>query len=223
VAIGENAPRFASDGGALVLTAATVAVFLVYVHGRLQVMPPAQRNASFELSMQMEQPAAPVPPVPPPPVPPRPKQRHLVQMLETPTEPLPVVEEPAPADPAAALMSEPAPASAPATASHPDLDARYAAELHANIDRRTVPPDSAQYRLHHPSGEVRVRFIVTRGGEPQGVALLQSSGSPLLDEAALNIVASGHYPSMPAGVFSGEAKHAFVVTIEFRSGLRAGR
>jgi TonB family protein len=57
---------------------------------------------------------------------------------------------------------------------------------------------------------------VTRSGEPKDVALLRSSGSSLLDEAALHIVAAGRYAPMPAEAFSGEARHTFVVTIEFR-------
>jgi TonB family protein len=141
---------------------------------------------------------------------------HVVpRAAPQPLQPLPLIEEPAPegADLVAADPAPPAPAAAPSRA---DLEAQYAAQLREDIDRRTHPPDTAQYRLQHPSGEVRVRFLVSRSGEPRAVALLRTSGSRLLDEAALGIVASGHYPPMPDKLFVGEAQHPFAVTIEFR-------
>ena len=123
-------------------------------------------------------------------------------------------DEPVPSDAQLIAPSAPAPAAAPQ--SHPDLEAQYAAALRADIDRRTRPPNSLQYRLRHPSGEVRVRFVVTRSGEVKGLTLLRSSGSGLLDEEALEIVSSGQYPPMPEKAFIGETRHTFVVTIEFR-------
>jgi TonB family protein len=123
------------------------------------------------------------------------------------------VAEATPDDVAFAADAQPA---QPMPSSRPDLDGQYAAQLRADIDRRTRPPDSPQYRLRHPSGEVRVRFVVTRNGTQKAAALLRTSGSSLLDEAALLIVASGHYPPMPAEAFAGESEHTFVVTIEFR-------
>jgi protein TonB len=135
-------------------------------------------------------------------------------------DPEPVLNEVAEGDPAPAVVV-PAAESAPAVVSDPDLNAQYAAQLRTNIDRRTPPPDTLQYRLQHPSGEVRVRFTVTRGGEPQAVSLLRSSGYPLLDSTALNIVSSGHSAPMGPKVFVGEMQHVFVVTIEFRPQMRA--
>ena len=98
----------------------------------------------------------------------------------------------------------------------PDLEAEYAAGLRADIDRRTHAPDSAQYRLRRPSGEVRVGFVVLRNGEAKVVRVLRSSGSSILDDAAQTTVSSGHYPPMPAKAFAGESEHMFAVTIEFR-------
>jgi protein TonB len=100
--------------------------------------------------------------------------------------------------------------------SHPDLEGEYAANLRADIDRRTHAPDSAQYRLRRPSGEVRVGFVVMRNGATKGIRVLRSSGSSILDEAAQSTVSSGHYPPMPTKAFAGEAEHMFAVTIEFR-------
>jgi TonB family protein len=129
---------------------------------------------------------------------------------------MPVERDPMPEGGALVASSDAAASAAPAGEFRPDLEAQYAAGLRADIDRRTRPPDSVQYRLHRPSGEVRVSFIVMRNGEPKVVRVLRSSQSSILDETAVAIVSSGHYPPMPARVFAGETEHLFAVTIEFR-------
>jgi TonB family protein len=210
---------YASDATALVLTAAVVGLFLATVTVRLiDARSHAPRDRQLQLSLA-EEPPAPPPPAPPPPQPHKESQQRTVQLPAPPVEPTPAIVASDSADEASAPM--PAPASQPAPPSDPDLDARYAAELRANIDRRTTPPDSPQYRLHHPSGEAQVLFVVTRSGEQHAVRLLRSSGSALLDEAALRIVSEGHYPPMPAKVFVGESQHTFAVTIEFRAAYHA--
>jgi periplasmic protein TonB len=205
-----------SDATALALTAAVAAVILLSSRTLLLMFAtkPAVRDRGIELTLQEAPPEA--PPAPPPPLP-RPPVPRAARAQPQPREPLPVVEELAPAN-ADLIAAAPAPPAPPASGpSRADLEAQYAAALRADIDSRTRPPDSAQYRLHRPSGEVHVRFVVLRSGEPQAVAVLRSSGSPLLDAAAVGIVASGRYPPMPPKCFVGEVQHTFIVTIEFRS------
>jgi protein TonB len=209
--------QYASDATALIVTGAAAAVFLIASPSLLRSaqLAAADRDPGVELSLQpTEVPAAPTPPAPPV------KQRLPLHRESRPsapaTEPLPIAAEPAPEGAESFTAAAPAPANAPSTYSHPDDDARYSAALRADIDRRTHPPDSVQYRLRHPAGEARVRFVVMRSGEPHDVELAHSSGSSVLDEAALNIVRSGHYAPMPAKAFVGESQHTFVVTIEFR-------
>jgi protein TonB len=139
-------------------------------------------------------------------------------MLNTPLpepESLPVDAAAVP-DGGALIASSAAAMVAAAADSRADLEAQYAAGLRADIDRRTQPPDSAQYRLHRPSGEVRVGFAVLRNGLPKDVRVIRSSGSSILDAAAVTVVSAGHYPPMPENIFSGETQHLFAVTIEFR-------
>jgi TonB family protein len=175
----------------------------------------SDRDPGVELSLQPAD--VPTPPVAPaPPLPHRKAVRSVATPAPIATDPMPVTEEVAPPEAESFAVAPTTPAYAPSAYAHPDDDARYAAELRSDIDRRTRPPDSAQYRLRHPSGEVRVRFVLVRSGQTQRVALEHSSGSVLLDEAALSIVRSGHYPPMPAKTFVGESEHTFVVTIEFR-------
>jgi periplasmic protein TonB len=217
----DNSFHYGSDATAFALTVAVVGLFLVILRDRFgELRPAAAHDQAFELTMQMEQAPAPQPPTPPPPQPRKTRPHPTVQLAQKPLDPVPVVSEAASPE-ALPAVPDPVPESAPASASDPDLNAQYAAELLANIDRRTFPPDSAQYRLQHPSGEVRVRFTVMRSGECRDVAVLRSSGSALLDDAAVNIVSSGHYPPMPVKVFVGEAMHLFIVTVEFRAAHRA--
>ena len=193
-----DSAQYASDGTALVLTAAAAAVLLSTGRHLLDnLLPPAAHGESaMELTVQLAPPET--PPAPPPPPPPRVKtQRTVPQPTPAPLDPLPVENDPVPVDAASVAAYVPTPA--PAGDRRPDLEAQYAAELRADIERRKHTPDSPQYRLHYPSA----------------VTVLRSSGSSILDQEALQLVSSGHYPPMPDKAFPGEVKHPFVVTIEF--------
>jgi len=177
----------------------------------------------IEVSLQQANPETPpAPPAPPPPVMHKTRAPSTAPRQVQPAEAapeaqsVPVEPEAVPEEGALLAAASPALSAQPAFSSRPDLEAQYAAALRADIDRRTRPPDSAQYRLHRPSGEVRVGFTVVRSGESKLVRVLRSSGSSILDDAAVAIISSGHYPPMPANVFTGETEHAFAVTIEFR-------
>jgi periplasmic protein TonB len=221
----EDLAQIASDGMALALTGVLLAAVFATkpdLWRNSSVLPENTGQSGIEVSLQ--QPAAEIPRAPPPPVP-RKVPTHRV-MPQQPTEEMPMPAEPQPVpvehDPVpeggALVASSGAPSiAAPSPDAPADLEAQYAAGLRADIDRRTHPPDSIQYRLHRPSGEVRVGFVVMRNGEPTVVRVLRSSGSSILDAAAMAIVASGHYPPMPAKIFAGEPEHAFAVTIEFRA------
>lgn len=207
-----DSAQYASDGTALVLTAAAAAVLLSTGRHLLDNLRPpaaARSERAIELTVQLAPPET--PPAPPPP---REKmQRTMPQPSPAPIDPLPVENEPVPVD--AAFLAAYVPTPAPAGDTRPDLEAQYAAELRADIERRKHTPDSAQYRLHYPSGEVRVRFVVLRGGDSEAVRVVRSSRSSILDQEALQLVSSGHYPPMPDKAFPGEVRHPFVVTIEF--------
>ena len=202
-----------SDATAFVLTTMAVLVFITAGHRLLseRMSRLTAPDRPFELSFQAAQPAA-----SPAPVPRRMEKRQRVSRpAHAPPEPVPVEEQAAPAD--AALVAAPAaPPNGPVTVSKPDLESLYTAQLLADIKRRNHPPDSAQYRQQHPHGEVQVRFVLSRSGEPRTVSVARSSGSAVLDQEAVNVVASGHYPPMPEKAFVGETQHAFLVTIEYQ-------
>jgi TonB family protein len=210
-----DAVQMSSDATALLLTALAAVVYLIVGQRLLpkllsQAAPVAR---AFELSLQSERPET--PPAPPPPIPRRSEKHPVPRPVAAPTAPAPLEEQTAPPDAAALAAVEASPAVAEAAVSRPDLEALYAAELRTDIDRRKHPPDSTQYRLRHPYGEVRVRFVVLRSGQPQAASIVRSSGSAILDQEALQLVSSGRYPPMPAKAFVGETQHAFLVTVEF--------
>jgi protein TonB len=211
--------QISSDAVALALSGVALAVLLhTKVDSWTEVSASrAADQSSIEVSVLTEATATPPAPVPPPPVQ-KPVPRKAVPQarvaeIPAPVEPQPQASEPVP-EGAALVASVRAPAQAPDT--RPDLEAEYAAGLRADIDRRTHAPDSAQYRLHRPSGEVRVGFVVMRNGAAKAVRVLRSSGSTILDDAAQSTVSSGRYPPMPAKAFAGEAEHLFAVTIDYR-------
>lgn len=213
----QDRAQISSDAAALVLTAVAVAaMFSAKINSWAEPPIPSSANSSIEVTVQTE--TAVTPPAPPPPVQKPVPHRVVVphfQVAEIPIPPEPqfLARESVPEG--AALVAS-ASSAAAVPVSRPDLEAEYAAGLRADIDRRTHPPDSIQYRLRHPSGEVRVGFVVLRSGEPKAIRVLHSSGSSMLDAAALATVSSGHYPPMPAQIFAGQAEHLFAVTIEYR-------
>lgn len=211
--------QISSDAVALALSGVALVVLLhTKVDSWTKVSAShAANQSSIEVTVQSETAPTPTPPAPPPPVQ-KPVPRRVVPQprvaeIPAPAKPQPQASEPVP-EGAALVASAAVPAPAPVT--RPDLEAEYAASLRADIDRRTHAPDSVQYRLRRPSGEVRVGFVVMRNGAAKGIHVLRSSGSSILDDAAQTTVSSGHYPPMPAKAFAGEAEHMFAVTIEYR-------
>ncbi len=224
--------QWSSNGLALVVTLGLLVVLLLANRTRSWEDSPAalavERTPNIAVALQ--QAPADNPPARQMPRPPPLKARNVPEhrlsstsavMAKAPSpaavQPLSVAQRPVPEGGAVVAAAEtPQSAASPAEA-HPDLEAQYAGGLRADIDRRTRPPDSAQYRLRRPSGEVRVSFIVLRNGTTKDTRVLHSSGSSILDDAAVAIVSSGHYPPMSAELFPGEGEHSFTVTIEFRA------
>jgi periplasmic protein TonB len=215
--------QLASNGLALLLTIALSAVWwVVQAEWLRDASRPivAASPPGIEVTLQQELPPTPaVPAELPPPIPPKEQVHRAVRRIApAPAEPVPApaATESVPDGGAVVAAASPPASSMPAPPARPDLEAQYAAGLRANIDQRTRPPDSAAYRLRRPSGEVRVGFVLIRSGEIKAVHVLRSSGSPILDDAAVAIVSTGRYPPMSANLFAGEAEHVFSVTIEFR-------
>jgi periplasmic protein TonB len=214
-------PESLSQAAALVVT---VAVTLTMVMEYKKVSPHvASNHPAIEIELAPEA-APPAPRIPDPPAPtpptPRPVRRKAPARPESapPSAPLmaqtadaPVVNE------ATESATDPAPAVAAAPSAVPagTIEAQYAATLRTNIDARTVVPNSVEYRLSRPKGETRVDFTLDRGGSVLAATIAHTSGWEMLDRQALSIVKAGHYPPFPAEAFTGQARHTFLVTLEF--------
>jgi protein TonB len=196
----------------------TAALCAALFFPRAQAPETTIKTPAVQISLLHEE-APPVPPPAVPPPPPRPvvhRRAPAPAVVPAPIQNVPVVQDTQP--PTAALsMGEPDPPAPSEALSAASIEAQYAATLRTNIDSRTTVPSTPEYRLLKPQGSTRVSFTLERDGSTDKVSLAHGSGSNLLDRQALSIVQSGRYPPFPEHAFPGEARHIFVVTIEFHS------
>lgn len=129
---------------------------------------------------------------PPPKARPKPAPKRVVQKVP---EPKPVARKVAPvaeAVAAKAAANSPAfnssdkPGATPRAAQKATLRARYKAMLLAAIERKKYYPNRA--RRQRIEGEVRVAFTILADGALSEIRLAQSSGSKVLDKAALTAI-----------------------------------
>ena len=124
-------------------------------------------------------------------------------------KPAPTQEQSAPADADLVASAAAAPARSRRRTRTPiSKYAVHGGKLLADIKRRNHPPDSAQYRLQHPHGEVRVRFVLSRNGEPGTV----SAGALLrISDPRCGGCEGRRLPALPAhareGLCRGEAAY----------------
>ncbi|TQV61930.1 MAG: energy transducer TonB, partial [Halothiobacillaceae bacterium] len=163
--------------------------------------------------------AEPTPPEPvveepkPPPEPvakPRPEPRvapakpHPAKPVPKPVEPVPAVPLP-PAEPPMPPAETTAPAAPPPPprsvmpAVDPGLEAAYRDRVRQAVDAHKVYPRLA--RRMGEEGRVVLAFALEADGRLIGVRVLESSGSELLDEAALEAVReAAPFPPFPDGI-----------------------
>lgn len=89
----------------------------------------------------------------------------------------------------------------------------YPGKVYAKLRRSLRYPSEA--RRKRIRGEVHVSFTVSRSGGVGGVRLARSSGSPVLDNAALETVRrAAPFPEIPAA--AGRSSWSFTVPLQFR-------
>ncbi|MBN2856694.1 MAG: TonB family protein, partial [Halothiobacillaceae bacterium] len=108
---------------------------------------------------------------------------HAEPIPEAPPEPRPMPAPPAPA---------PSP-SAPAV--NAQVSMAFEAQVRSAVQSALVYPAAA--RMMHLSGRTKVGFIY-QDGQTSGLRVIQSSGSALLDNAALTAVRAAQYPEPAA-------------------------
>jgi protein TonB len=143
-----------------------------------------------------------VPPKPPPPPPPRPKAvvKPEIKPVAPPIEPVvipdpePVVSEEPPL-PVAPPQEEPAPVEIPIVLP----------EYNADHLRNPAPAYPAIAQRLHIEGTVLVRVLVSPAGLPKKIELAHTSGTPVLDDAALKAVKNWAFVPARRGVEPVEA------------------
>jgi protein TonB len=220
----------AIEGAAALLTAGLVAGLLL---GDIGLVKPDKLPAAPPMQIALTLAAAPAPPAPTAPAP-APQPAMAAKPPEAPASSVAAIL-PAPRKlrrlprkpnamitPAAVMVpqrsAEPAPSPAvPAAppAADPTENALYTGRIRAAIERNKWMPASPAYRMMRPHGTATVAFTLTRTGQSDGVRVIGSSGSALLDNQAAAIVASCAYPPMPPAAFRGEASHLFQVEVTF--------
>jgi protein TonB len=152
----------------------------------------------------------------PAPTKPKPRQSHTEPIKPKPT---PSKPRPQPAATGSGGKSEAdARAAAPARGGAGRLDAggsaaesRYPGLVQAKLRRVLRFPPGAD----RAGAEVHVRFTVLADGEAAGIAVVSSSGSALLDQAAIDTVhRASPFPPIPAE--AGRSSWAFTMPLRFR-------
>ncbi|MDB5395499.1 MAG: energy transducer TonB [Rhodospirillales bacterium] len=91
----------------------------------------------------------------------------------------------------------------------------YTAQIKAYLESIKHYPTSKEARLQRPRGAVDVWIVVDRSGAMKEAEIENSSGSLILDGAALSTVRGAAYPAFPAGAFKGESTHRFKVQLNY--------
>jgi len=189
--------------------------------------PPAPPPPKPKPLVQPPKPVSPPPPLPPPPpvpvAPPLPAPPpipvapnrpvihhppHPRHLRPPPVQPPPVVQAPTPP-----LPATPPPPAAPPQPSAGEIELFQAAMAQA-VQRQATADYPAAAQMAHEDGAVDVSFVFEDGVVSDAV-IVQSSGFPLLDEAALQAVRDASYPEQPAD-FAGRP-HDVRVIVRFHT------
>lgn len=176
-------------------------------------------------------PVVPQPPVKPEPTPPKPvpKPKPVTRPvpMPTPMKPTPALApaqaptsvaapQPVPQTPPAPPVAptpvapqapKPMPPAPPAPVSNPSHEANYVQLIRRQIEQHKVYPALA--RTLDMSGTVEVSYVINRQGKLIDVEIAATSGSEILDKAALQAVRAAVVPPMPEDVWRGETQKQF--------------
>lgn len=120
---------------------------------------------------------------------------------------------PAPAVPGLAIPLA-VPSAAPLDIGR-NAEAIYASKVRAYLQTIKRYPTGREASLQRPSGTSVVWFMVRRSGELVEAGIETSSGSMLLDNAALATVRRSIYPVFPDEAWHGKAQQRFTVELDF--------
>lgn len=134
-------------------------------------------------------------PIPPKPIPkPTPKPKPIPKAPPAPAPALEPVPQPV-QEPVPQPVQEPV-AIPPAAVSNPNDEAAYAQQVRSQIERHKIYPDLA--RRLDMSGDVEISYVINRQGKLISVKVTTTSGSAVLDKAAVQAVRTAIFPVMPS-------------------------
>ncbi len=201
-------------------SALLVGAFLVVGQAMLVILP-AQKNreAPIRVSLKEEPPKPELPKPQPKPV----QQKVPVRKVVVPVQ-KPVVETPKPVAtphvvsvPTPAQQVAPTPTPAPVRqariASNGASEADFARSVRQKIESHKVYPAEAQSL--GMTGSVTLRYVIDRSGKLLEVDVVSSSGSKLLDQAAVQAVRKTSFQPIPEDAWVGEARKEFRTTMVF--------
>jgi protein TonB len=133
------------------------------------------------------------------------------KVIEPPKEVVPVTDAPAPAIQETVQPPKVVPQVQPK--GNPDAEGLFAQDVRSRIERKKIYPDAA--RDLGMSGEVEVLYELDRSGNLLRAEIVSSSGSKLLDQAALRAVKSAAYKSFPEDAWLGSSSKIFKTKLVF--------
>lgn len=148
-------------------------------------------------------------------------QKVVEQVIQTPPPPKPVVEPPkeiipvtdAPAPAIQEIVQPPQVVQQVQPKGNPDAESLFAQDVRARIERKKIYPDTA--RDLGMTGEVEVLYELDRSGNLLRAEIVSSSGSKLLDQAAIKAVKSASYRSFPDDAWMGASSKVFRTKLVF--------
>ena len=123
------------------------------------------------------------------------------------------VKEPAPEKAPVQAPVTPAPAKPAAPASNPSHEAAYVSQVRLQIEHHKIYPALA--RNLDMSGTVEVAYTLNRQGRLVSVEIAKSSGSEILDKAALQAVRSALFPPIPEDAWRGDSQKQFRTSLVY--------
>ena len=173
--------------------------------------PPPEKVADTPAALPVPEPV--MTPEPPPQLPtlPKPKPKRLPN---PPREKVPLTTPPVTKTPTAPPTVAPLPTMSSLVATVPIADSSWQTDVFRWISSRKTYPDEALRRGEE--GRVAIRFTVDRSGRVLEAAIVGSSGSALLDRAALALLRQASLPPFPAAM----AQAPITITTALRYSLR---
>lgn len=115
---------------------------------------------------------------------------------------------------AAPVQSISVPSAATIDSGH-NAESIYVGKVRAYLQMVKRYPTGREASLQRPAGTSAIWFIVRRSGEMVDAGIETSSGSMLLDNAALATIRRSAYPVFPDEAWSGKAQQHFTVELNF--------